>query len=337
MVQLFSGQELSNKIKSMFGQSSPLRCAVAFWGPEYARLAKINGAKVILDISMHGTSKGSLRNLNAPEKKGDPENPNVLVLNKLHSKIFIGEDGAIIGSANSSINALGLGKISQNLFEAGVWIDRRLDCEAYKAAENLFLEYEKKAHIAGIKDFNNAVEYSFNEAARDHTGSSGDIQESILSELLSAPKKFSNVVFVFSDWEATDDEIIEADQSYKEEHNEKPEKNDQTMICTNLDAQQFAAFEEAAYIIMFWFGKDAELQVYDKKRTVEEQKAIYGRDNWKAVRKRLRLNTVSDDKKIWENDKSRAKTFMRQKCGNSGKGKRFVVLTAEQCCAELES
>jgi hypothetical protein len=336
MVQLFSGQELSNKIKSMFGQSSPLRCAVAFWGPEYARLAKINGAKVILDISMHGTSKGSLRNLNAPEKKGDPENPNVLVLNKLHSKIFIGEDGAIIGSANSSISALGLGKIPQNLFEAGVWIDRRLDCDAYKAAENLFLEYEKKAHIAGIKDFNNAVEYSFNEAARDHTGSSGDIQESILSELLSTPKKFSNVVFVFADEDASQDDVNKADQSYEEENGERPKNSHREMICTNLDAKEFTVFEEAAYIFMFWFGKNPELQVYDKKKTVENQNAIYGCENWKAVHKRLDLNTILDVKKIWQNDRARAENLMHKKSGNSGKGKYFVVLTATQCCAALE-
>lgn len=51
-MQVIDGPDLALAVREMFAKEDYLRCAVAFWGPEFSRLARERAAMVILDVSM---------------------------------------------------------------------------------------------------------------------------------------------------------------------------------------------------------------------------------------------------------------------------------------------
>lgn len=101
MAELLTGKKLAKAIRGILKEESGGRFAVAFWGPAAGRLAAVSKAKVVLDISMGGTSR------NALEALGAPSNRAIRVLDRLHAKLYIGANKAVVASSNASKNALG--------------------------------------------------------------------------------------------------------------------------------------------------------------------------------------------------------------------------------------
>lgn len=93
-----------------------VRCAVAFWG----RGAEDNitpDARVICNLKSGGTNPFVLKAL---IKTG----VTIRQCNRLHAQVYIGNDYAIVASANASANGMGLeGTEQTSWIEAGVRLD----------------------------------------------------------------------------------------------------------------------------------------------------------------------------------------------------------------------
>jgi hypothetical protein len=148
-MKILNGVNLAAAVMELFEARGRLRCAVAFWGPHLAQRAFSRNAEVILDISMGGTSRNALAAFGLEESKLPSANSKVRVLDGLHSKIFLGEQQAVIGSANASCNALGGNGRAPSLEEAGVLIDRLEDHEAYLRLVEIYEQYHGKSRVCG--------------------------------------------------------------------------------------------------------------------------------------------------------------------------------------------
>jgi hypothetical protein len=111
----------------------PIKIAVAYVGIDYHEFIDTSDLKEIIVSPTVGTNPYALTKI---IKNIGWEN--VHFLNKLHSKIYIGDDAAIIGSANLSRHALGV----NGLYEAGVVIN---DENSLKRLKELFELYKIKA------------------------------------------------------------------------------------------------------------------------------------------------------------------------------------------------
>lgn len=110
-----AGKDLADAIRYVLAGSN-VRCAVAFWGngaESFLSQATGNKPRIICDVTLGGTSPTALRAL------GAPENDRLRCVAGLHAKIYISDQGAIVGSANASHNGVGLDR-SPILIEGGV-------------------------------------------------------------------------------------------------------------------------------------------------------------------------------------------------------------------------
>lgn len=94
-----------SQVESLIAQSESLKIAVAFWGKDAESLLQSTSKKfkVICNLTSGGTNPDVIRKLRewAPRVE-------VLHHNDLHAKVFIGQNSAIIGSANMSTNGLNI-------------------------------------------------------------------------------------------------------------------------------------------------------------------------------------------------------------------------------------
>ena len=121
MCEFLKGDDLSQKIREVV-KGKDARCAVAFWGREAVEelfgkeVLERDDVRIVCDLSMGGTNPATLRAL------GAPENPNIKYLDGLHSKVFLSDNGAIVGSANASNNGIGFMGGNAQLLEAGTYL-----------------------------------------------------------------------------------------------------------------------------------------------------------------------------------------------------------------------
>lgn len=111
----------------------PYRIAVAYIGLDYSAYIK---TKKIREFIVSPTVGSNPHAISSVIKSIGISN--VYFIDNLHSKLYIGKKGAIIGSANLSRNALD----EQGLLELGVLIDSEKDM---KKVNQLFNEYKKIA------------------------------------------------------------------------------------------------------------------------------------------------------------------------------------------------
>ena len=117
MTEFLDGKDLADKIREVVTGDN-VKCAVAFWGKDMAaELGVKPDWKFICDVKMGGTSADALRALGAPNNK------NLRHIEYLHAKVYISSVGVVIGSANASFNALGLGSREPKLTEVGVFYE----------------------------------------------------------------------------------------------------------------------------------------------------------------------------------------------------------------------
>jgi len=96
------GEELAAELELLFQGGGELRLAVAFWGKgaaNYLGLVKGNKGRIICNLGMGGTNPDEIRVLMDHDFT-------VRQCDKLHSKVYIGDGGVIIGSSNASANGL---------------------------------------------------------------------------------------------------------------------------------------------------------------------------------------------------------------------------------------
>lgn len=101
-VRLINGSELSQQIRDLFSNGEA-RLAVAFWGTGAADELgltdpNVNG-RIICNLRMGGTNPDEIQKLLDIGFQ-------VRQCDTLHSKVYLGEQGAVIGSSNASANGL---------------------------------------------------------------------------------------------------------------------------------------------------------------------------------------------------------------------------------------
>lgn len=131
----------SLRIKSILAGKN-VRIASAFLGSGAENLIS-KGARVLCDISMGGTNPEVLAVLS--KKVGD----NLRHLPDFHAKVYISDEGCIVGSAN--LSSRGVGFLSQaTLIEASVFLEP--GHEASKAAAAWFEKIWENADSVGPED-----------------------------------------------------------------------------------------------------------------------------------------------------------------------------------------
>lgn len=100
---LTSSVEILGAARSVLAQG-PVRVAVAFWGTGAAHQLgldrrDLSAVCILCNLSVGGCTPGAIEDL---MRRG----AQVRALATLHAKVFLGQDTAVVGSANASINAL---------------------------------------------------------------------------------------------------------------------------------------------------------------------------------------------------------------------------------------
>lgn len=118
---LKSGEKISHKIKFLIDEeiAEPVRFAVAFWG-KGADYNLRGPCRIVCDLGSGACNPEVIRQLLKRDKCV------VLKLSGLHAKVVIGSNGAVVSSANMSINGLGAeGSDASGTIEAGYFLPAR--------------------------------------------------------------------------------------------------------------------------------------------------------------------------------------------------------------------
>ncbi|MDF7773767.1 phospholipase D family protein [Sphingomonas sp. AOB5] len=336
-MKILEGRELAAEILALFDQPGKLRCAVAFWGPDLAKLARGREAEVVLDISMGGTSRNALKAFGLRRKKLPDPSSKVTVLDGMHAKIFLGEKLAIIGSANASRNALGNKENPPALSEAGVVVDRELDPVAYGRVEEIYKGYLERSLPVTTRDWERAVRASGNPAARDYAVPSGPAPASILRALLDRPEDFGRVSFIFADDEVDAEERAEANAAYVKEVGQEPKNARRSLVCMlDDDPDTDAKLRGAFHVINYWFTRPVGIYAYHDIVRIEHADATvsyFGRRGWPKIREELGMPRVTKDE-AWRQDLAVAEDIAASE--GQEPTDRFVVLTSDELFEHME-
>lgn len=330
--------ELAAAVRDMFSGEDDLRCAVAFWGPELAALARKRGAKVVLDISMGCTSRTALKALGVRRKRMSPSvGDSVRVLDGLHAKIFVGDKTAILGSANASGNALGSEGRAPALREAGVLIERASEPNAFAQVEAVWAQYLEASRPVRPDDLDRAPRVPVSRSARDQAPSENAPARSILDALLREPENFAETTFVFGDHRADPDEVTAGKEAYEEAQGCTPRTDGRTHVCLlNGALHMDQAMRRASQVITYWFGGMSGLYAYHDLIRVEHGDAgvaYFGRTGWPTVRKAIGLSRLSKND-IWKLDRRAAKLLSKRE--DEPKGERLVIVSNSELFEALE-
>jgi len=316
-VEILSNGNLARKIRSICAGSGPRKCAVAFWGKEMATLLFPQGSAgvdIVLDVAMGGTTKDALKALGVPSAK------NVWACDGLHTKLYIGETGAVIASANASVNALGRDFNGGKLQELGVWLDAKADRKAYKQACAEFEAFKKRSHVANVADLAKAPEHG-----PRHMSWAGTSQKtnSLLDIVGANPQDFGNVLFVFGDQMAGVDERNAADaahESYLEEQEAvsslPPSAQPRRSLVAYCKDGENRNFDNAALVAMYW-GRGDRFEIYAytdlvKLRVKNGHKidfAYFGIRDWRKFKNQLGIGVLGTVGEVSKTDRRHAKAL----------------------------
>lgn len=115
---ILTGSDLFRAVQTVLSGRRAL-CAVAFWGHGSEFIVRpTNGrdVRVICNLHLGGTNPAAIKQLleDAAEVRHNPA---------LHAKVYIGDDTAIVCSANASVNGLGLNSVTgPKLIEVGTLV-----------------------------------------------------------------------------------------------------------------------------------------------------------------------------------------------------------------------
>ena len=336
-MEILHGVKLAKAILAMLDNEDGVRCAVAFWGPAMGKRARTRKATVILDLSMQGTSRNALKALGV-KREALPADiaERVRVLDRLHAKLYLGHDAAIIGSANASTNALGRKGGKPALWEAGVLIDRVREPAAYKQAEDLWEAFLCASRSVRPDDLDRAPFVASTASARDLDETINTQSPSILDAVLHRPDDFKTVAFIFGDHDIVESERRTAEDDYEKVHGEPPQATGRNLICIFWEGQpRDDVLRSALRVVMFWFGRQAGIYAYHDIVPVDHggRMSFFGKRHWPTVSAAVGLQQFRS-KETWDADRTRGKR-MSTLSGQAEKS-RFVILPAEVCTAWLE-
>jgi hypothetical protein len=339
-MKVLSGGALARKIRDVCKGAGPHRCAVAFWGKDMPDLlfpGRIGDVEIILDTAMGGTTRAALTALGVPKAQ------NVRVIEGLHTKLYIGPRGAVIASANASVNALGRDFAGGRLEEIGVWIDAVRDKAAYDKAGREFARLQKRSRKALPRDLERAPigEPRFMSWIRRRGN-----RNSLIGEVHSRPQDFGNVLFIFADQVATRDERQAAKAEYEEQTAELAAMSGSDAIALKRTMVAFYGPNDrtdlctAALAVMYWgVGDRFAIYAYSDLVRVPVERgdvcgtAYFGRRNWATFRK---LAGLLGDVGIEAAQKTDLR-LARALAGTETKGKRWAEYTAVELAERVAS
>lgn len=142
---MLTGETLSRTIKEILREDG-IKCAVAFWGDGAEHLISKDSlmtARIVCNLKTGGTNPSVIERLQAAGAA-------VQQHDKLHAKVYIGGNKALVASANASINGLGLqGREQAVWLEAGSFVDS-------EAASAWFEEIWSDSRLILPEDIENA-------------------------------------------------------------------------------------------------------------------------------------------------------------------------------------
>lgn len=336
-MRVLDGPELAKAILAMFHAKGDLRCAVAFWGPEMARRARERGATVILDLEMRGTTRNALTGLGVtPEPMPHGTGDRVRVLDRLHAKLYLGPDTAIICSANASGNALGRNGGEPRLWEAGILIRREKEPRAYGRAEDLWKRLLSASRPVRPDDLDRAPLVAATEAARDRGGNADAEPASILAAVVGRPERFATTTFVFGDHDIPTSDLKAVESDFEEAQGDTPQSQGRGLVCAcSEDDEHDVLLRTAITVVMFWFGRQPGLYAYhDVVRTASNGRVSYfGRRRWPVVAPAVGLAGIGKNE-VWASDRQAAERL----CDIDGEPtkERYVARSAQATAAWLE-
>jgi hypothetical protein len=327
-MNVLSNAELVSKIREICAEKGPRKFAVAFWGADIpAQLfpGGTEGVEIILDVSMQCTTKKALVALGVPAAE------NIWVCEGMHTKLYIGGAGAVIASANASVNALGTELEGGKLHELGVWIDAQLDRTAYKAACAEFRKLKAKAHPACQSDVDRAPEHmprlmSWNGKVED--------PKSLLDAVVARESAFSNILFVFGDEQVGPGEAKAADEAFHDKQQSILERaggftvdQPNRELIAYCGPGQEKNFEKAPMVAMFWISaRKIELRTYTQIESVslryegKPARAFYGQRHWGHFKRVGGMSGLGSNQEAVAADRERAVAL----AGDADAGERWV-------------
>lgn len=243
------GKTLAERIVSV-AKGRQVRCAVAFWSAigvgEVFPSGVPKDAKIICDISMGSTSPEALFALRAPN------NPNLRHSVRMHAKVFISDEGLVVGSANASASALGEADGPLCNTEAGTF--HSPGSPSWKSAATWFDQLLNESpdvgdHEVGWAKLIYRPKPSVVQPRKLTSGSLFDI-------VTAAPWRFDKVGFVFTSTPSEEDEMAKVREQAVKSGIYDPvsiEELDKDWIFPNWSKKDFGRWPE--YFLSFWQPK----------------------------------------------------------------------------------
>lgn len=273
--EILYGAALSERIRSICSRDY-VDCAVAFLSGAvrddlFPRWKK-QTVRFVCDISMGCNSQSALKAF------GAPKNDNLKVRDGLHAKIYISEVGAIVSSANASLNGVGLTDRPAGNLEAGVFFNP--NTTGWFDAKKLF-EQLWASPMIDTKQLDRAPKFTSDPGKRISQEGGRDV--SLLNRLKSYPEQFSSVLFVAEHVPIQPDEASKAARHYEaaaQEGEFEPQRRDLILTARH---DEFPPIPRNA--IMFWHdgeGGKVDILAYSDVVTVRSKKftTLWGIKHW---------------------------------------------------------
>jgi hypothetical protein len=273
------GMPLAERIKSV-AEGGEVRCAVAFWSAigvdEVFPGGVPDNTRIICDISMGSTSAKALKAL------GAPDNPNLRHSLRMHAKVFISDEGLVVGSANASASALGDDNGPIDNTEAGIF--HSPDSASWKSAAAWFDNLLNKSP----KVTDDEIEWAkliyrpkppVVQPRRVTPGSLFDL-------VAAAPWRFSKVGFAFTSMSVTKEQQAEVRKQVEESwefDQERIGELDDDGTFFGWDGEDVRRWPE--YFFLFW-QPGTRLSIYGKRveARVPKTGSLMTSNDWRGLR-----------------------------------------------------
>lgn len=324
--EFLTGRALADRIREVC-TADEVDCAVAFWSgavrDDLFPRWKTQKIRIICDISMGCNSKGSLR------AYGAPDNPQLRVHDGLHAKVFISSAGAIIGSANASLNGIGRSNLAPGNLEAGVFFEAASG--GWHGAKEFFKDlWDEPGNALGPDQLARAPEIAGDPGQR--IGRDGLQSASIFERVFAMPSAFEGTLFVITG-AGVDDAV--------EERLDKAHAHDSAAGAFEPAARELVVQDSARVlarpsdrVLMFWFGRPRrpEVLAYHNGVRVSARRAhaVYGVKGWKRFWRELAMEPPSKADALARDEK-----FARKLCPSPAAKRDGWVGTAHELAAAL--
>ncbi|WP_271299186.1 phospholipase D family protein [Sphingomonas sp. CV7422] len=274
-IELLHGQNLADRIRAICAEES-VDCAVAFWSAAvrddmFPRWKK-QIVRIVCDISMGCNSRSTLK------AYGAPNNENLKVYDGLHAKIYISTVGAVIASANASLNGIGLQGRSPANMEAGVFF--KAETKGWHDAKKLFEELWRSP-VIDKRELARAPRVTSDPGKR--ISSLGPEDPSMLQQVKSYPDKFASVLFLAEHEKISPEDHAKAQKQYDSEDESGAFEPKKRSLILSAEHDEFPPIPASA--IMFWHngrGTKFDVIAYTDVVAVRSRKytTLWGVKRW---------------------------------------------------------